>query len=114
MSSLALLGGKPIIKNMFSPFNTIGKEERQSVLDVLDDGVLSGFVGAPGEEFNGGRYVQELENNWCEKFNVKHAIDHYQNARQKYYEELSTFDTFGRGWTRRVEETTELALNMIV
>ena len=33
--------------------------------------------------------------------------------RQKYYEKLSTFDTFGRGWTRRVDETTELALSMI-
>ena len=52
-------------------------------------------------------------NEYVEKFNVKHAIDHYQNARQTYYEELSTFDTFGRGWTRRVEETTELALDMI-
>ena len=46
------------------------------------------------------------------KFNVAHAIDHYQNNRQKYYEELSTFDTFGKGWTRRVEETTKLALEL--
>ena len=49
---------------------------------------------------------------YVDKFNVKHAIDHYQNNRQKYYEELSTFKTFGRGWTRRVNETTELALEL--
>ena len=52
-------------------------------------------------------------NEYIEKFNVNLAIDHYQNSRQKYYEDLSTFDTFGRGWTRRVEETKELALDMI-
>jgi lysozyme family protein len=46
----------------------------------------------------------------------KHGLDvtirDYQNRRQGYYESLSTFETFGRGWTRRVDETTELALSM--
>ena len=38
--------------------------------------------------------------------------DYYQvQDKQSYYEKLSTFDTFGRGWTRRVDETTELAKN---
>jgi len=41
------------------------------------------------------------------------TIHDYQTARQKYYESLSTFETFGRGWTRRVDETTEAALEMI-
>ena len=41
------------------------------------------------------------------------AIDNYQEARQSYYEKLSTFATFGRGWTRRVDETTQLAKTMI-
>jgi lysozyme family protein len=36
----------------------------------------------------------------------------YQDERQSYYEQLSTFDTFGKGWTRRVQETTEFALEM--
>ena len=43
---------------------------------------------------------------------LKESIKQYQNARQKYYENLSTFDTFGKGWTRRVEETTKLALEL--
>ena len=41
------------------------------------------------------------------------AVNKYQEMRQKYYENLSTFATFGRGWTRRVEETTKLALDLI-
>ena len=41
------------------------------------------------------------------------AIENYQDARQGYYEKLSTFDTFGRGWTRRVEETTQFAKTLI-
>ena len=41
------------------------------------------------------------------------AIVNYQQARQEYYESLSTFETFGRGWTRRVEETTEAAQELV-
>lgn len=41
------------------------------------------------------------------------TIQEYQSRRQGYYESLSTFETFGRGWTRRVDETTEKALSMI-
>ena len=41
------------------------------------------------------------------------AVKKYQEMRQKYYESLSTFATFGRGWTRRVQETTKLALDLI-
>ena len=41
------------------------------------------------------------------------AVNKYQEMRQKYYENLSTFATFGRGWTRRVQETTKLALDLI-
>ena len=41
------------------------------------------------------------------------AVNKYQEMRQKYYENLSNFATFGRGWTRRVQETTKLALDLI-
>lgn len=47
---------------------------------------------------------------YCDSEGVKGAIHEYQRRRQAYYESLSTFDTFGRGWTRRVDETTEEAL----
>jgi len=44
---------------------------------------------------------------------LEDTIRNFQSARQEYYESLSTFETFGRGWTRRVEETTASALDMI-
>ena len=44
---------------------------------------------------------------------VAEVILEYQKQRQLYYESLSTFDTFGRGWTRRVDETTITATEMI-
>ena len=47
------------------------------------------------------------------KAGVHEAIEKYQSMRQEYYESLSTFSTFGKGWTRRVEETTKMALDLI-
>jgi|TARA_B100001094_G_scaffold321360_1_gene368964 lysozyme family protein len=50
---------------------------------------------------------------YLETWGVEDTIKKYQEARQEYYEELSTFDTFGKGWTRRVDETTETAIKML-
>ena len=50
---------------------------------------------------------------YVEENGLETAIENYQSARQSYYEGLSTFDTFGRGWTRRVEETTASAKELI-
>ena len=50
---------------------------------------------------------------YVEKHGLAPAIDNFQEARQGYYEKLSTFATFGKGWTRRVDETTQLAKTMI-
>ena len=47
------------------------------------------------------------------KAQTEETIKEFQEDRQDYYEKLSTFKTFGRGWTRRVDETTELALSMV-
>lgn len=35
------------------------------------------------------------------------------DQRQSFYEKLNTFETFGRGWTRRNKETKETALELI-
>jgi lysozyme family protein len=48
-------------------------------------------------------------NDHVEKYGVSTTIDQYQSARHNYYGGLSTFETFGRGWTRRVDEVTEKA-----
>ena len=43
---------------------------------------------------------------------VESAIATYTDIRQTFYESLSTFDTFGRGWTRRNKETETEAFKM--
>jgi len=40
-------------------------------------------------------------------------IDQIYHIRQHFYESLKTFDTFGKGWTRRNKETREAALEMV-
>lgn len=40
------------------------------------------------------------------------TIKKYQSNRQDYYESLSTFETFGRGWTHRNNDTTEYAIEL--
>jgi lysozyme family protein len=41
------------------------------------------------------------------------AVRRYQQMRRGYYRQLSTFNTFGRGWLRRVDETETEALRMV-
>ena len=72
----------------------------QSMIGTTVDGGIGPNTLAKLEE-----YIRE---------NGEHeAVNKYQEMRQKYYEQLSTFATFGRGWTRRVQETTKLALDLI-
>jgi len=40
-------------------------------------------------------------------------IEQMHHMRDSFYRSLSTFDTFGRGWTRRNDETKEQALNLL-
>ena len=51
--------------------------------------------------------------NYVEEVGLQGMIEEYQSGRISYYEQLSTFETFGRGWTRRVNETTEEAIALI-
>ena len=51
--------------------------------------------------------------NYVEEVGLEKTIHNYQEARQGYYEKLTTFATFGRGWTRRVTETTQSANKLI-
>lgn len=70
----AILGGKPIRDKPLPVYNTIGDEEKKAVMEVLDSGVLSGFVACADPEFYGGPTVQALEEEWAKYFGVKHAI----------------------------------------
>jgi perosamine synthetase len=71
---LALLGGKPAIQGAFRPFNTIGQEELDAATAVIKTGVLSAYIGAPGEGFMGGPQVRALESAAARYFGVRHAV----------------------------------------
>ena len=46
---------------------------------------------------------------YVDHYGINQTIESYALMRQNYYESLSAFDTFGKGWTRRVSEVTEKA-----
>jgi len=52
-------------------------------------------------------------NEYVKENTIEETVEKYQSMRQEYYEGLSTFETFGRGWTRRVDEVTEKAISWI-
>ena len=52
-------------------------------------------------------------NDHVEEYGLSTTIDQYQSERHNYYQSLSTFETFGKGWTRRVNEVTEKAKEWI-
>jgi perosamine synthetase len=80
MAKLAINGGKPIRTNLYRSYNTIGNEEKNAVLKVLDKGNLSQFLGSWHKDFFGGPKVQEFESAWCEIFNVSHSISVNSNT----------------------------------
>jgi lysozyme family protein len=44
--------------------------------------------------------------------NTPELIEQLTKAREDFYKKLSTFDTFGKGWLRRNEETHTLSLQL--
>lgn len=71
---LAIDGGAPHILQNFSRFKTIGHEEREAALEVLDSGELSGFLGAPGSSFLGGAFVKKFEMAAAEYFQSDYCV----------------------------------------
>jgi len=74
MVKLALHGGGKIRENPFPRYTTIGDEEKQAVLEVLDSTELSKFLAKWSPDYYGGPKVRQLEENWAEYFHVRHAI----------------------------------------
>ncbi len=74
MPVLAINGGKPVRQEPFPKYITIGPEEREAVLKVLDSTQLSKFIGVWSPDFYGGERVQCLERAWESYFSVKHAV----------------------------------------
>jgi dTDP-4-amino-4,6-dideoxygalactose transaminase len=73
-TKLAINGGKKTININFSRYNTIGSEEAEAASAVMQSGVLSDFVGAPGTKFLGGHQVKLFESDFKSQFKVDNAI----------------------------------------
>ena len=67
-----------------------------------------------GTEPDGGIGPNTLKtlDEYIEAKGIEKVIEEYKDIRQDFYESLKTFDTFGRGWTRRNTETFEAAIAM--
>lgn len=121
MKDLEVDDAAPIYKKNY--WDRIKGDSLQSGLDlcVFDFGVNAGtgraakylqnLVGAGADGAIGPNTLRQVDL-YVEKNGVEETIKQYQEARQSYYESLKTFETFGRGWTRRNTETTEMALKM--
>lgn len=71
---LAIYGGDRYITQAFKPSNPIGIEEINAVVNVMETGVLSKFLGSWSDDFYGGSKVLEFEAAIAKYFNVSHAI----------------------------------------
>ncbi|MSO55865.1 MAG: DegT/DnrJ/EryC1/StrS family aminotransferase [Acidobacteria bacterium] len=74
MTTLALLGGKPVRTTPFPRHPIIGPEEKDAVAKVLDSAELSGFIAVQGPKFLGGRKVREFEERVAAYHGVKYAV----------------------------------------
>jgi len=74
MDKLAILGGKKVINYAYDKYNSISKEEKNAVKNVMESGVLSDYVGANCDKFLGGKNVRKLEKLASDYFGVKYAI----------------------------------------
>lgn len=71
---LAIDGGTPVITQSLEPFRSVGEDEVNAASEVIRSGVLSAYIGAPGEFFMGGPRVRALEEQAARYFGVRHAV----------------------------------------
>jgi len=122
MKDLTVEDVEPIYKKNY--WDRVKADQLPSGLDlcVFDFGVnagtgrsakfLQGMIGATQDGAIGPATLAKV-NEFVSIEGVDGAIAEFQHRRQGYYEGLKTFATFGRGWTRRVTETTQLAIKMM-
>ncbi|MDO9093330.1 MAG: DegT/DnrJ/EryC1/StrS family aminotransferase [Rubrivivax sp.] len=72
--TLALFGGTPAIKEFPPDPALLGEADVAAAAEVIRGGVLSGYIGAPGEAFMGGARVRAFEAQCAAHFGVKHAL----------------------------------------
>jgi len=69
--------------------------------------VIQKYIGAKQDGAIGPRSLALVAEN-----NPSDMIQYLYEQRQKFYERLKTFETFGKGWTRRNQETLKAAMEM--
>ena len=71
--------------------------------EVVNANPIDGIIGSGT--------LANVDNAW--ENSSEFVLTSYANKRLDFYKRLSTFDTFGKGWTRRVEETLEEAKELV-
>jgi len=71
---LAIEGGSPFVNKEFNLGATYFKEEKEAINQVIDSGVISGFVANSGPKFFGGQKVIELERDFRNYFGTSFAV----------------------------------------
>jgi perosamine synthetase len=74
VSRLAIDGGTPVITRPLELFRSVGEDEVQAAAEVIRSGVLSAYIGAPGEFFMGGPRVRTFEEHAARYFGMRHAV----------------------------------------
>lgn len=72
---------------------------------------LQEMIGTVADGGIGPNTLKTLDE-YIQHHGLEQTIKNYKNIRQEFYESLSTFDTFGKGWTRRNLETEQTSLEM--
>ena len=72
---------------------------------------LQMLVGTKPDGIIGPKTMQALKDK-VSTVGIKELIRGYADLRHRYYRKLRHFSTFGRGWTRRVNEVEQAALRM--
>lgn len=73
-STLAINGGIPAIDRELELLKSMGEDEVKAAAEVVEGGILSAYIGAPGKGFMGGEHVKAFEAKAAAYFGVKHAI----------------------------------------
>ena len=73
---------------------------------------LQTMIGTEADGGSGPNTLKTLDE-YIEHHGIEETLRNYKAIRQKFYESLSTFDTFGKGWTKRNEMTLQVCLEMI-
>ena len=73
---------------------------------------LQKMIGTVADGGIGPNTLKSLEE-YIRHHALETTIENYKDIRQAFYRSLSTFNTFGKGSTRRNNETLEAALKMI-